>query len=286
MSAKLPDGFGLTTAALRVADAERSIGFYEKLAGLEVLERNKERVTLGAGSTPLLYLDVRPGLAPRNYAETGLYHVAILVPDRASLGAAIARLANNVKLGAADHSVSEAIYIWDPDNNGIEIYRDRPREEWVWEGDTVRMDNAPLDFPGLLGEPDVESLARKPMPEGTRIGHVHLQADDLARARTFYCDVFGFSPTRERQGALFMSAGGYHHHLAANVWQSRNGPPPSAGTAGIAEIAAELDDVEAMDQLKQRLRRADVATKAHGNGFLFTDPWQTRVAVQLRAEQR
>lgn len=287
MTAKLPDGFGLGAATLRVADAGRAAAFYEKYVGLEVLDRTNEQVALGAGGTPLLHLDVRPGIAPRNYAETGLYHVAILVPDRASLGGAIARLAaNNVKLGAADHSVSEAIYIWDPDNNGIEIYRDRPREEWTWQDDTVRMDNAPLDFPGLLAEPGVEDLARKPMPAGTSIGHIHLQVDDLARAKTFYSDVFGFTPTRERQGALFMSAGGYHHHLAANIWQSRNGPPPSPDTAGLVEITAELDDIIAMDALKQRLKRADVATKAYGNGFAFTDPWQTRVAVQLRAAKR
>ena len=130
MEPKLPDDFRLGPAALRVSDASRALDFYERYIGLEVLDRTPDRVTLGVGGTPVLSLDIRPGIAPRNYKETGLYHVAILVPDRAALGAAIARLAaNNVKLGAADHTVSEAIYLWDPDNNGIEIYRDRPANE-------------------------------------------------------------------------------------------------------------------------------------------------------------
>jgi catechol 2,3-dioxygenase len=287
MEAKLPDAFRLGPAALRVANADRALDFYEKKIGLEVLEHGNERLTLGAGDAPLLYLDIRPGIAPRNYKETGLYHVAILVPDRPSLGAAIARLnAHGVRLGAADHLVSEAIYVWDPDNNGIEIYRDRPRGEWTWHGGQVQMASRPLDFPGLLADADAEKLSRAPMQAGTRIGHIHLQVDDLAQAKKFYGDVFGFAPTATLPGALFMSAGGYHHHLGANVWESRNAPPASPDTAGLSLMTVELPDTAAIDALQTRLEAANVAVRKSGSGFSFADPWHTPVAVQLRASAR
>lgn len=280
----LPDDFRLGPAALRVADADRALDFYAGKIGLEVIERGDGRVMLGAGGVPLVRLDIHPGIAPRNYKETGLYHVAILVPDRPALGAAIARLAaNDVRLGAADHLVSEAIYIWDPDNNGIEIYRDRSRDEWPWRGDQVQMANQPLDFQGLLCEPGVEKLSRAPMKAGTRIGHIHLQVDDLEKARSFYGTVFGFSPTAARPGALFMSAGGYHHHLGTNVWQSRNGPPPSPNTAGLSLMSVELPDAASIEALKTRLRAAEISVSDNRQGFSFTDPWHTPVAVQLRA---
>jgi catechol 2,3-dioxygenase len=280
----LPDDFRLGPVALRVADADRSLDFYERKIGLEVIERGRERVTLGTGGVPLIRLDIRPGIAPRNYKETGLYHVAILVPDRPALGAATARLAaNDVRLGAADHLVSEAIYIWDPDNNGIEIYRDRPRGEWIWQGDQVQMANRPLDFQGLLCEPGVEKLSCAPMKAGTRIGHIHLQVDEIEKAKNFYGGVFGFSPTAALPGALFMSAGGYHHHLGANVWESRNGPPPSPNTAGLSLMTVELPDAASIEALKARLRAANISVSGDGQGFSFSDPWHTPVAVQLRA---
>ncbi len=284
METKLPDDFRLGPAALRVSDAGRALDFYERNIGLEVLDRGNDRVALGAGGAPVLYLDIRPGMAPRNYKESGLYHVAILVPDRPQLGATIARLAaNNVKLGAADHLVSEAIYIWDPDNNGIEIYRDRPRSEWVWRGDHVQMVNRPLDFQGLLAEPDVEKLSRAPMKAGTRIGHIHLEVDDLNKAKRFYADVFGFSPTATLPGALFMAAGGYHHHLGTNIWESRSGPPPSPDTAGLSLMSVELPDAASLEALKSRLEAANISVSKNDPGFSFTDPWHTPVAVQLRA---
>jgi catechol 2,3-dioxygenase len=284
MTDRLPNEFQLGPAALRVSDADRALDFYVNKVGLELRERTDATAMLGAREKDILRLDIKPGIAPRNYKESGLYHVAILVPDRPSLGAAIARLAaNNVKLGAADHFVSEAIYLWDPDNNGIEIYRDRPREEWIWSGDQVQMKNSPLDFEGLLAEPNVEALAREPMKAGTRIGHIHLEVDDVERARKFYSDIVGFAPTAARPGALFMSAGDYHHHLAANVWESRNGPPPSPGTAGLSLMTFELPDEMSLRKLKERLESAGVATNANGQDFDFVDPWQTPVSVKLRA---
>jgi catechol 2,3-dioxygenase len=281
MTGRLPDEFRLGPAALRVSGADRALDFYVNKVGLTLRSRTDATAMLGTSDTDLLRLDILPGISPRNYKESGLYHVAILVPDRPSLGAAIARLAaNNVKLGAADHAVSEAIYLWDPDNNGIEIYRDRPRDEWNWTGDQVQMNNSPLDFEGLLSQPDVEALARQPMKSGTRIGHIHLEVDDVAKAKSFYSEIVGFAPTAARPGALFMSAGGYHHHLAANVWESRNGPPPSPATAGISLMTFELSDNAAINALKDRLQAAGTDTTASGDGFDFVDPWLTHVAVR------
>jgi catechol 2,3-dioxygenase len=284
MTERLPDGFQFGPAALRVSDADRALDFYVNKIGLELRSRTDAGAMLGTREADLLRLDIKPGIKPRDYKETGLYHVAILLPDRASLGAAIARLAsNNVKLGAADHLVSEAIYIWDPDNNGIEIYRDRPRDEWTWTGDQVQMKNSPLDFEGLLAEPDVETLAAQPMKNGTRVGHIHLEVDDVAKAKKFYADVVGFAPTSTFPGAQFLGAGGYHHHLAANIWESRNGPPPSPDTAGLSLMTFELPDVASIQALKARLDAAGTQTSTNGNGFDFVDPWLTQVAVRMCA---
>jgi catechol 2,3-dioxygenase len=284
MNDRLPDGFQLGLAALRVSDADRALDFYVNKVGLSLRARTETSAMLGTAQDDVLRLDIVPGISPRNYMETGLYHVAILVPDRPSLGAAIARLASHdVKLGAADHLVSEAIYIWDPDNNGIEIYRDRPRSEWTWNGDQVQMKNSPLDFDGLLAEPDVEALAARPMKSGTRIGHIHLEVDDLTKAKKFYSDIVGFAPTSTFPGAQFLGAGGYHHHLAANIWESRNGPQPSPDSAGISLMTFEMPDEASIQALKARLNAANIETKANGEGFDFTDPWLTPVAVRLAA---
>lgn len=284
MNQPLPGGFRLGMAALRVSDAERALDFYVNKVGLKLRERGEHAAYLGTSAEDVLRLDFHPGISPRNPHETGLYHAAILVPDRASLGAAIARLAeNNVRIGAADHLVSEAIYILDPDNNGIEIYRDRPRNEWNWSGDQVQMSNRPLDFEGLLGEPEVASLSKAPMKDGTRIGHMHLEVDDLAKARKFYGEVVGFAPTATLPGALFLAAGGYHHHLGTNVWESRNGPLPSPDTAGLSLMTFELPDENSLQALRARLERANVRVSKNDSGFEFADPWSTQVRVKLHA---
>lgn len=281
MTQLLPDAFQLGPAALRVSDAGRALDFYVNKVGLLLRARSDAFALLGTAAEELLRLEFAPGIEPRDGRETGLYHVAFLLPDRPSLGAAIARLAaNNVKLGAADHLVSEAIYVWDPDNNGIEIYRDRPRDEWTWKDGQVQMSNRPLDIQGLLAEPDVETLARQPMKDGTRIGHIHLEVDDLAKARNFYGDAVGFAPVATLPGAQFLSAGGYHHHLGMNVWESRNGPPPSPHKAGLSMMTFELPDQTSIEALRQRLESAGAATIPAENGFDFVDLWRTNIAVR------
>ncbi|HRF09309.1 MAG TPA: VOC family protein [Xanthobacteraceae bacterium] len=281
MTQQLPDTFRLGPAALRVSDASRALDFYVNKVGLALRERGSDFALLGTPSEDLLRLDFVPGIAPRDERETGLYHIAFLLPDRPSLGAVIARLsANDVKLGAADHLVSEAIYVWDPDNNGIEIYRDRPRSEWTWRDGQVQMSNRPLDFQGLLAEPGVETRARESVKEGTRIGHIHLEVDDLAKAKEFYSSVIGFTPVSTLPGAQFLSAGGYHHHIGTNVWESRNGPPPSPEKAGLSSMTFVLPDEPSVDALRRRLGSAGIETIAAKDGFDFIDPWRTRVTVR------
>ena len=221
MTSVLPPSLVLGPATLRVADEKRALALYENVIGLKVINQSNGKIALGAGGKPFLYLDVIEGTSPRpRRGVTGLYHVAILLPDRAALGSAITRLANaDIKLGAADHNVSEAVYLYDADGNGLEICRDRPREEWQWNNGIVRMGNEPLDFEGILAEGGKEEPDEH-VPAGTRVGHVHLQVANLAEAEKFYCKVLGFVRTAGRAGALFVSAGGYHHHVGLNVWDS------------------------------------------------------------------
>lgn len=171
---------------------------------------------------PFLELVEDPGASPAVPNAPGLFHFALLLPDRKSLAAALHRLvAHGYPLqGAADHLVSEALYLSDPDGHGIELYRDRPREEWQWSDGRVQMTTEPLDIPGLLAEAPAPSAA-DPLPFTTRLGHIHLRASKLAESLEFY-RALGFDLTCEYPGAIFLSTGGYHHHVALNVWQSRN----------------------------------------------------------------
>jgi catechol 2,3-dioxygenase len=278
--ALLPAATAIGAVTLRVADAQRSLRWYRDMLGLELIEQSPERLVLGAGGQPFLDLEVRPGATPRDENTTGLYHVAILVPDRPSLGGVLARIAAaGVRLGASDHLVSEALYIWDEDNNGLEIYRDRPRDEWKWDGHEVRMATDPLDLRNLGQAAIAAGKEREPMPAGTRIGHVHLQVGDIAKAGAFYCDVLGFEKTAGRHGALFVSAGRYHHHIGMNIWHSRNAPPPSANAAGLVIFEIVVPDRAALASAKARLEAAGVETEKDGDGLRFQDPWRTAVRI-------
>ena len=280
----LPAGTDIGTVTLRVADAERSLAWYRDMMGMELIERTPGRLSLGAGGKAFLFLDVRPGATPRVEETTGLHHVAILVPDRASLGGVLARIvAAGVRLGASDHLVSEALYIWDPDNNGLEIYRDRPRSEWHWENGRVAMATEPLDRRSVAEEGIKAGAHLAPMPAGTKIGHVHLQVGDLDAAHRFYTGVLGFEQTAGRGGALFVSAGGYHHHLGMNVWHSLNAPPPAENAAGLVEYEIVVPDRAALAAAKSRLEAAGFAANADAGGFRFLDPW--RIPVRMRLAQ-
>lgn len=255
---KMPDETAIGEVALQVADLERSVRFYSVPFGLEILDRREGLAVLGTDQRPLLRLIEKPNARPKPHSATGLYHYAILLPDRAALGRLLLNLIKyGVAIeGAADHLVSEAIYLRDPDGNGIEIYRDKPRAEWPMAGSEVRMANAPIDFEGIVAAAGNEPWAGIAL--GTQIGHVHLQVSDLGRAERFYCDILGFNVMQRWRGALFVSAGGYHHHLGLNVWASLGGPPPPEDSAGLAYFEVRLPSAEALDQLKTVLSREGI----------------------------
>jgi catechol 2,3-dioxygenase len=232
---------------LVVTDLDVVSRYYETVIGLRVLEDGQHRRVLGVGEQALLTLVHEPQArrAPRNAA--GLFHTAFLVPDRPALAHWLAHAADlNLRLeGASDHLVSEALYLADPEGNGIEIYRDRQPEEWQFNADgTVQMATERLDLRGLVANAPGERW--NGMAEGTAIGHIHLQVGDLPQAESFYRDVMGLKVMARYPGASFFATGGYHHHVAANIWNSRNALPRAEGMTGLAGYTLRFKDEEAL----------------------------------------
>lgn len=241
---------------LRVADLDRALAFYRDALGFREAWSAGGTVMLSAdGAYPFaLGLTATTEAAPPPTGRCGLYHAAFLLPGRAALGRLLRRLLEReIALdGASDHLVSEALYLRDPEGNGLELYADRPREQWVWNGDRVDMTTRGLDLRDLLAAGGDRSA---PLPEGTRLGHVHLRVSDLARAEAFYHEAVGFDVTLRRYpGALFLSAGGYHHHLGTNVWAGRGIPPAADAGPGLAYFTIRLPDRAALTQEAARLR--------------------------------
>jgi catechol 2,3-dioxygenase len=260
---------------LAVSDLERLVGFYEKAVGLRATERGPDAVALGADGAGLVELAARPGASPRPPRTTGLFHLALLVPSRLELARALRRLADaGASLtGASDHLVSEALYLRDPEGNGIEIYRDRPREEWRRIDGELEMATLPLDLRDLVGELEGDEPASAGMPAGTRVGHVHLQVADIAEAEAFYHGLLGFDVTvGTYPDALFLSAGGYHHHLGINTWETRGAPAPPADARGLRWFEVVLPTTAARDELAARVRAAGAPAEDRPDGVLVRDP--------------
>lgn len=244
--AELPADAHIGEVHLTVADLDRSVAFYTETLGFRLLQRDGQGAVLGAADDrPLMRLQGRPGAPAKPRRSSGLYHVAILTPSRAALGRSLRRLAERhyPLSGAADHLVSEALYLSDPDGLGLEIYRDRPREGWSHEGGEVMMATDPLDLDALVREPGAETPWTGLDPE-TTIGHVHLHVPSLETAEAFYCGEVGFVPTLRRYpGALFVAAGGYHHHLGLNIWAGAGAPPPPQDAVGLTRFTIEARDI-------------------------------------------
>jgi catechol 2,3-dioxygenase len=260
---------------LKVADLDRERDFYRQAIGLSDLGGEASVIRLGVDGVPIVELVSSPGAAPRPPRTTGLFHMAILVPARAALGQALARLARvRWRLsGASDHLVSEALYLNDPEGNGIEIYRDRPRSEWRYEGGGLQMSTLPLDLDDLLGGFDRQESPDGGMPAGTRIGHVHLNVDDLGEAERFYAGLLGFDVTvRGYPGALFLSTGGYHHHIGVNTWAGPGAPAPPEGSRGLVWFELAVRDAAAVDELRGRLAGAGAEIEDTEGGFRTRDP--------------
>jgi len=275
----LPDQLRMGAVRLRVRDAARSIAFYRDTIGLTLIGTEGAITRLGVGSDVLIELEAAPDASPRPRNATGLFHVAILMPSRVALAIVLRRLvAHGVRLGASDHLVSEALYMDDPDGNGIEIYRDRLPGEWNWDGPTVAMATQHLDLRSLLAAAPASVPVNEPMPAGTVVGHVHLQVGDIAGAKRFYVDHLGFDVTTDRYpGALFVSAGRYHHHLGLNVWQSRGGSAPPAGSVGLVHYEVVLPDAAALELVRARMSQAGETVGDVEGGLALADPWGTRV---------
>ena len=247
---RLPAGTRLGLVRLQIADLGRSIAYYEATLGMRVLHREKSSALLGArqDETPLVELRERAGArpAPRR-GRLGLYHFAILLPDRPSLGRYVRYLAEiGVSVGAADHLVSESLYLQDPDNLGIEVYADRPRTMWRRVGRELMMATDPLDAPGLVREAGTAPWTG--MPQGTVMGHVHLHVGDLTNAANFFSESLGFDRTVwHYPGALFLAADGYHHHLGTNTWAGVGATPPTEDEAQLLEWTIHVPHATNLD---------------------------------------
>jgi catechol 2,3-dioxygenase len=255
----IPSATTIGTVHLTVADLERAITFYTGTIGFRVIQRTNQSAILGVSGQSLLLLTELPGARPAR-GVTGLYHFAILLPSRRDLAMTLAHLLElrTPLQGASDHAVSEAIYLADPDGNGIEIYCDRPRAEWPRAGAQVRMTVDPFDADGVLGELTRAPAVWSGLPAGTVIGHIHLHVAHLAPARRFYCDVLGFALMQCFGGAAeFVAAGGYHHHIGYNVWAGVGAPPPDPDMVGLRWFTLRLPDSASVDAL---LRRAGAAS--------------------------
>jgi catechol 2,3-dioxygenase len=278
---RLPDNMALGPVRLEIADLGRSIDYYQQVLGLRTLERTPGKAVLAAqhGSVPLVELNERPGAVPvPRRGRLGLYHFALLLPERGDLGRLLAHLSSiGVQPGMSDHLVSEALYLTDPDGLGIEVYADRPRSAWQVTGSTIAMAVDPLDVDSLR-----EAAAGVPwsgVPEATRMGHIHLHVGDLEQAAAFFHAGLGLDRVvLGLPGALFLSAGGYHHHLGTNTWAAR-APSAKEGDARLMEWTIRLAEVEAVDAATRSLTDAGSEVIREGPDAVVADPWGTRVRI-------
>ncbi|MFT4029550.1 MAG: VOC family protein [Protaetiibacter sp.] len=269
---------------LNVADLDGETRYYRDAIGLDVLDASGPRVVLGraAAARPLVILVHTPGLRHAGPGEAGLFHTAIVFDTKEALAAAVYSVARRHPgsfAGSSDHLVSNAFYFDDPEGNGVELYWDRDRSEWSWVHGTIEMSTVFLDPNRFLAENLTEEGMTSPLPGDARVGHVHLSVGDTATARAFYVDRLGFDETVSIPNqAVFVSAGGYHHHMAMNVWNSR-GAGRRARTLGLGRVDIELPDADALGELGERLTHFGVETRDDGRTLELEDPWANRILV-------
>ncbi len=276
---QLPGSLRVGQIHLRVSNLQAAREFYHDLLGFHQSEIRDGTLNLSAerGSSPLVKLTVAPSAPIRRRGTPGLFHVAFRYPDRPALAQGLIRLLKYgyPVQGAADHRVSDALYLADPDGNGVELYSDRPRDSWPRQGGELAMATDPLDVEALLAEAANSGGAVAVLPD---IGHIHLQVSDLARSEKFYHDLLGLAVTqRSYPGALFMSAGGYHHHIAVNTWGTRNGSAPAPDGLGLVSYSLDLGDTEGYQALRSRIvsNLGPGALRERGSGttgFTVMDP--------------
>jgi catechol 2,3-dioxygenase len=269
------------TVRLKVRDPEAVAAFYQRVLGLGTIEARDSRVVLGSGATPLLELEGDANLARRDPRQAGLFHTAFLMPTRGDLARWLAHAAAaKVPLhGASDHIVSEAIYLADPEGNGIEVYADRPLARWREASGELRMATDPLDLQDLLRQ--AGDRAWTGFPAGGSIGHVHLQVGDTEAADRFYRDVLGFDIAARYPGASFYGSGGYHHQLAGNVWNSRRAGQRPDGMAGLDSVGIILRDAATLDGIGARAAAAGLSVARSDGALSLPDPWGTRITLTV-----
>lgn len=266
------------TVTLTVSDLARSLAYYQERIGLRLLEQDDDVAVLGVADRPLLVLDGSAEMEAVSRA-TGLYHFALLTPSRVELSRTLHHLiaTDTAISGASDHSVSEALYLYDPDGHGIEIYRDRPRSDWYDADGRFSMGTERLDVEGLLAEDDGANWAG--LHPDTVMGHIHLRVANVDAARQFYTDVLGFTHMTDYPSASFVSAGGYHHHIGMNSWQSAGHGPAPENAARLVQCEIVLPDSDALATTVERVRAAGVSVTAQGAGWLVQDPAQNRLLL-------
>jgi len=281
---RLPAATHLGRVTLQVASLERSLDFYGRIIGLQTLRRTAHGAALGhqSAAAHLIELLERPGAVPvPRQGRLGLYHFALRLPDRAALARFIRHAADvGARMGMADHLVSEAVYLSDPDGHGIEIYADRPRSQWQHRGRQLVMGTEPLNVANLLARIGDGPLGG--LPVGTAVGHVHLHVGDLETAGAFYHDALGFDKiVWDYPGALFLSAGGYHHHLGVNTWAS-DAPPAGPDDARLIAWTVIVPEPSAANRAADSIRAAGYTVNGRSGHWLVEDPWGTAVEISSR----
>jgi catechol 2,3-dioxygenase len=279
---RLPEATRLGRVRLQVADLARSLAFYEGTLGMRVVAGDATVAALAAHGDDRVLVDLneRAGVRPAGRGLLGLYHFAILLPDRPTLGRFVQHLAESrARAGGSDHLVSEAFYLTDPDGLGIEVYADRPRSTWRRVGRELMISTDPIDVAGLVGA--AGDTRWSGMPAGTMIGHVHLHVGDLAQGSAFFSDALGFDRMTWRYpGALFLGAGGYHHHLGTNAWAGAGARPPGDGDARLLEWSIEIPTPDDVAAAARSLRNAGHPVEVIAPGEARTrDPWGTAIRL-------
>jgi catechol 2,3-dioxygenase len=272
---------GMGAVTLRVADLDAMIRYYRDGVRLALLAHEGDVAVLGRGSTPIVILEHAPAMQHAGPRQAGLFHTAILFDTRADLAAALYSVATQYPstfTGSADHLVSNAFYCTDPEGNGVELYWDRDRTEWSWTHGMVDMDTKYVDPNAFLRSHLTQDALDTAAARPGKVGHVHLSVGDVATARSFYVDTLGFATTAGFGEALFVSAGGYHHHMAMNTWNSR-GAGRRQLALGLGLVRIEVPGADDLGALSERMRHGGVELADDGRTVAFEDPWANRIEV-------
>jgi len=268
---------------IKVQDLDRSLKFYEQIIGFKVLEKIDSSASFTAdGKNVLLKIEQPENVIPKQPRTSGLYHFAILLPTRADLGKFISHMIQiqYPVQGASDHLVSEALYLADPDGNGIEIYSDRPSSEWKWNGSEVVMTTEPMDVQGVLAAG--QGAAWNGLPAGTVMGHIHLHVSELEKSGEFYTKGLGFEVVCSFAGqALFMSTGKYHHHIAINTWSGIGAPAAPENGVGLESYTVVLENEEKRNEIIEQLKNVGAPVTEEQGTYITVDPSGNRIKLTV-----